>query len=51
MITRRAFVSAAAASCCLPLGAAGRLNLGIGTYSYHSLSMDDMIVQIEEAED
>lgn len=47
MITRRAFVSAAAASCCLPLTAAGRLNLGIGTYTYHSLPMDDMIVQLK----
>jgi sugar phosphate isomerase/epimerase len=48
MITRRTFVSAAAASCCVPLGAAGKLNLGIGTYSYHSLSMDDMIVQLKK---
>jgi len=48
MMTRRAFVSAASASCCLPLGAAAKLNLGIGTYSYHSLSMDDMIVQLKK---
>jgi hypothetical protein len=35
-------------TCCLPLTAAGRFNLGIGTYSYHSLSMDDTIVQLKE---
>jgi sugar phosphate isomerase/epimerase len=48
VITRRAFVAATAASCCLPLTAAGRLNLGIGTYSYHSLSMDEMVVQLKK---
>lgn len=47
MITRRSFASATAASCCLQLLAAGKLNLGIGTYTYHSLSMDDMIVQLK----
>jgi sugar phosphate isomerase/epimerase len=46
MITRRAFVSAAAATC-LPVTAAGKLSLGIGTYSYHSLTMNDMIVQLK----
>jgi len=30
--------------------AAPKLNLGIGTYSYHSLSMDDMIVQLKRLE-
>jgi inosose dehydratase len=29
------------------LRAAGKLNLGIGTYTYHSLSIDDMIVQLK----
>ncbi len=45
MITRRTFagiiVSSAAA-----LPAATKLNLGLGTYTYHSLSLDDMIVQL-----
>lgn len=50
MLTRRTFVKAAA-GCCLagaavPLNALTRLNVGIGTYSYHSLSIDDMIVQL-----
>ena len=26
--------------------ASSRLNIGVGTYSYHNLSMDDMIVQL-----
>ena len=30
----------------LPSRAAAKLNLGIGTYSYHNLSMDEMIVQL-----
>lgn len=30
----------------VPLRASGRLNIGIGTYSYHNLSVDDMIVQL-----
>ncbi len=30
----------------LPLDARSRLNIGIGTYSYHNLSVDDMIVQL-----
>ena len=47
MITRRAFATSAAAAACLPLTAAGKLNLGIGTYTYHSLSLDDMIVQLK----
>jgi sugar phosphate isomerase/epimerase len=48
MITRRAFTASAAASCCLPLISAERLNLGIGTYTYHSLSLDDMIIQLKK---
>jgi sugar phosphate isomerase/epimerase len=47
MITRRVFTAAALASSGLPLGAADKLNLGIGTYSYHSLTMDEMIVQLK----
>jgi inosose dehydratase len=30
----------------VPLHASTRLNVGIGTYSYHNLSMDQMIVQL-----
>ena len=30
----------------LPVHASGKLNIGVGTYSYHNLSMDDMIVQL-----
>src|SRR6476660_5186842 len=48
MITRRAFTqSALAAVACGPLAGASKLNLGIGTYTYHSLSIDDMIVQLK----
>ena len=48
-ITRRSFVKAVAAglaATALPLRAATKLNVGIGTYSYHNLSMDEMIVQL-----
>jgi inosose dehydratase len=48
-ITRRSFVKTVAgglAATALPLRAAAKLNLGIGTYSYHNLSMDEMIVQL-----
>jgi len=48
MITRRAFTTSAVASCCPPLISAGRLNLGIGTYTYHSLSIDDMVIQLKK---
>ena len=47
MMTRRAFTTSPIAAAGLPLPAAGKLNLGIGTYTYHSLSMDDMIVQLK----
>jgi inosose dehydratase len=47
MLTRRLFTAAAIAASGAPLRAAGGLTLGIGTYSYHSLSMDDMIVQLK----
>ena len=46
MITRRAF-AATAIGACAPLTGAGKLRLGIGTYSYHSLSIDAMIVQLK----
>jgi sugar phosphate isomerase/epimerase len=48
-ITRRGFVKTVAgglAATALPLRAAAKLNIGIGTYSYHNLSMDEMIVQL-----
>ena len=48
-ITRRSFVKTVAgglAATALPLRAAAKLNVGIGTYSYHNLSMDEMIVQL-----
>src|SRR5713226_7776959 len=50
MITRRMFGSALAAAMAFPgrmPAAAKKLNLGIGTYTYHSLSIDDMIVQLK----
>ena len=34
-------------ACAAASAAAGKLNLGIGTYTYHSLSIDDMIVQLK----
>jgi len=52
-ITRRSFLktlAAALASTALPLRASTRLNVGIGTYSYHNLSMDAMIVQLKALE-
>jgi len=48
-ITRRTFAKVAAAglvATALPMYAAGKLRVGIGTYSYHNLPMDDMIVQL-----
>jgi sugar phosphate isomerase/epimerase len=47
VITRRAFVATAAAAA---LSGAGKLNLGIGTYTYHNLTMDDMIAQLKRLE-
>jgi sugar phosphate isomerase/epimerase len=51
MMTRRAFartIGSVLATSRVRLSAAGRLNLGIGTYTYHSLSIDDMIVQLKK---
>ncbi len=49
-ITRRSFVKSLAvsiAAAAVPLrGSSSKLNVGIGTYSYHNLSMDQMIVQL-----
>jgi sugar phosphate isomerase/epimerase len=43
LISRRTFLAGA-------LYPTGKLNLGIGTYSYHGLSMEDMIVQLQRLE-
>jgi len=50
MITRRTFVKATAvglAASALPLYALAPLTIGIGTFSFHALSLDDMIAQLE----
>jgi len=47
VISRRGFLGTAAAASWRLLSGAGRLNLGIGTYSYHGLSLDAMIVQLK----
>jgi inosose dehydratase len=50
MITRRTFVKTTAvclAANTLPLYALAPLTIGIGTFSYHALSFDDMIAQLE----
>lgn len=49
MQTRRHFATTlglTVAAGVLPLQASTRLNVGIGTYSYHNLSLDDMIGQL-----
>jgi sugar phosphate isomerase/epimerase len=50
MTTRRDFVKLAAVAgltgAAMPLRALSRLNIGVGTFSYHGLSIDDMIVQL-----
>jgi sugar phosphate isomerase/epimerase len=48
-ITRRTFVKTLAArlaATAVPLHASTKLNVGVGTYSYHNLSVDQMIVQL-----
>ena len=48
-ITRRTFaktLGVGLAATALPLRASTKLNVGIGTYSYHNLSLDQMIVQL-----
>ncbi len=49
MMTRRTFAGTLA-SAFAARAFAGKLNLGIGTYTYHSLSIDDMIVQLKRLE-
>ena len=50
MTTRRSFLKFAAAggivAAASPLMALNHLDIGVGTYSYHGLSVDDMIVQL-----
>src|SRR5882672_6975243 len=49
MITRRAFtlgLTAGIGAPCVRLHAAVRLNIGIGTYTYHGVSLDDMIARL-----
>jgi hypothetical protein len=49
MQTRREFVATlglTVAATAIPVRASTRLNVGIGTYSYHNLSLDDMIGQL-----
>jgi inosose dehydratase len=47
MMTRRSFAKTVAAGAGMNLLAANRLKIGIGTYTYHSLSIDDMVVQLK----
>jgi len=47
MLTRRTFTAALCAAA--PLYSVERsLNIGVGTFSYHNLSIDDMIVQLQK---
>jgi sugar phosphate isomerase/epimerase len=49
-MTRRTFGKLAAVglvAAAVPLRASGKLDVGIGTYSYHNLSIDDMIAQLK----
>jgi inosose dehydratase len=48
-LARRTFIKTFAvgvAAAAIPLRASNRLDVGIGTYSYHNLSVDQMIVQL-----
>src|ERR1700733_3569559 len=50
MISRRTFVKATAASLAastVPAYGLAPLTIGIGTFSYHALSFDDMVAQLE----
>jgi sugar phosphate isomerase/epimerase len=51
MTTRRSFQGLLACGIAvgwLPAETARRLNIGVGTFSYHNLSIDDMIVQLTQ---
>jgi sugar phosphate isomerase/epimerase len=45
MVTRRTFAQTLAAG--IAMAGSSRLKIGIGTYTYHSLSIDEMIVQLQ----
>jgi sugar phosphate isomerase/epimerase len=47
VISRRGFLGASAAAAGARLSGAGKLNIGIGTYSFHSLAIEAMIVQLQ----
>src|ERR1700744_1922788 len=50
MITRRTFLKSTAATLAassMPAYALTPLTIGIGTFSYHALSFDDMMAQLE----
>ena len=49
MMTRRQFTGSAAlaAACVGPAPAAERLRIGIGTYSYHSLTLEAMVAELK----
>src|SRR5258708_10445078 len=49
-MTRRPFLGTAAAALRVSASAAVKLNLGIGSYTYHSLSIDDMIPRLKRLE-
>jgi hypothetical protein len=48
-MTRRTFARLAVGlvAAAVPLHASGKLDIGIGTYSYHNLTLDQMIVQLD----
>jgi sugar phosphate isomerase/epimerase len=46
LTSRRSFNGLLASAMLAPAKAAGTLNIGVGTFSYHLLSIDDMIVQL-----
>ena len=46
-MTRRSFTLGMAAAARVSAAAARKLDIGIGTFSYHNLSIDDMIVQLK----
>ena len=52
MMTRRTFTGAVASAIAAGTAPAAvrKLHLGIGTYTYHSLSIDDMIAQLKKLE-
>ena len=47
MISRRSLIAALSAPVGSVMGYAGPLRIGIGAYTYHSLSVDDMIAELQ----